>query len=130
MRPVDADKMINFECIMSDGRKCVMLPVEHLSDIPTIETPLAMWRDAASDPPTKGGAYLVCIRAFSSNYYIDVARYTSDLYRVNDYEFCDKKGCPGWYKLDSEYGDYECDVDFWMEAPEFPEFKRKQDGGD
>ena len=36
MRPIDADKIVNFECTLDSGEKYLLLPVAHLSDIPTI----------------------------------------------------------------------------------------------
>lgn len=78
------------------------------------------WRNAKSDPPQKDGKYLVCRCCFDDHKFIDVSYYSTDLYRVNDYEFHDKKGVPGWYQLDSEYGDYvEDDVIYWFD-PELP----------
>ena len=51
--------------------------------------------------------------------YVDIMRYASDLYGIDEYDFCDKKGKAGWYDYDSEWG--YCsrdDVIAWLSLPE------------
>ena len=71
-----------------------------------------------SEKPRKNGAYL-CSARFNDNYIgICIADYADDLYKVDNFDFHDKKGISGWYDYDSEYGYYEMEsVIAWMPLP-------------
>lgn len=65
-----------------------------------------------TEPPKKNGKYLVwwCDE-------VDIANYTDNLYKVDGYDFEDKKRA-GWYEYDSEYGYFELNnVKAWQELP-------------
>lgn len=66
--------------------------------------------------PEKEGdcEYLVTSRSGLS-----ILSFAKDLYRVDEYDFWDKKGVSGWFDYDSEYGYIEADgVIAWMPLPE------------
>lgn len=64
------------------------------------------------EPPKKNGTYLIW---WCND--IVIARYTDNLYEVDEYDFDDKKRA-GWYKYDSEYGYWELEnVKAWQELP-------------
>lgn len=59
-----------------------------------------------------------CLVTFKGGY-VGIMCYASDLYRVDEYDFCDKKGKAGWHDYDSEWGYYSRDdVIAWMPLPE------------
>ena len=59
-----------------------------------------------------------CLVTFEAKY-TDIMCYAQDLYRVDEYDFCDQKGKAGWYVYDSEYGYYSRDdVIAWMPLPQ------------
>lgn len=73
-----------------------------------------------TEPPKKNGKYLVwwCDE-------VDIADYTDNLYKVDGYDFKDKKRA-GWYEYDSEYGYFELDnVKAWQELPS--DYKESED---
>lgn len=58
-------------------------------------------------PPKEEGKYLVTMN-YTTHDTIETAEYSKNLYKVNVYDFYNKKRA-GWYKYDSEYGYYEVD---------------------
>lgn len=59
-----------------------------------------------------------CLVTFKGGY-VGIMYYASDLYRVDEYDFCDEKGMAGWYDYDRELGHYSRDdVIAWMPLPE------------
>jgi hypothetical protein len=51
--------------------------------------------------------------------YVGIMCYASDLYGVDEYDFCDEKGMAGWFDYDRELGHYSRDdVIAWMSLPE------------
>jgi hypothetical protein len=59
-----------------------------------------------------------CLVAFKGGY-VGIMCYAPDLYRVDEYDFCDEKGMAGWYDYDRELGHYSRDdVIAWMYLPE------------
>ena len=71
-----------------------------------------------SETPKKNGRYLVTLK-YSTHKILQIALYSNDLYKVDQYDFFDKKNQPGWYNYDSEYGYYEQnDIIGWTELPE------------
>ena len=71
-----------------------------------------------SKPPKKDGKYLVTIHYINiTRDTIETVNYSKNLYKVNEYDFYDRKRA-GWYNYDSEYGYYEVDsVIAWMPLP-------------
>lgn len=75
------------------------------------------WIPCSERLPEEDGQYYV------TNSYLDVGilNFANDLNASNMYDFLDEEyyGRPGWYKCDSEYGDYKIDdVIAWMPCPE------------
>lgn len=49
----------------------------------------------------------------------EIATYATNLYKIDEYEFADKKNTPGFYGFDGEYGYFEwSDVIAWQPLPE------------
>lgn len=75
-----------------------------------------MWEQG--DPP-KSGKYLVTRNYAANACIVDTAKFTKDLYHLDEYTFYDKKNKSGWYNYDNEYGYYEVDgVVAWQYLPE------------
>ena len=77
-----------------------------------------MWIPCSERLPEKNGDYLCC----SSGMAIITCGFANELYKVDEWDFCDYKGKSkkrGFYDYDSEYGYYEVDnVVAWMPLPE------------
>jgi hypothetical protein len=59
-----------------------------------------------------------CLVTFKGGY-VGIMCYAPDLYRVDKYDFYNKKGKAGWYDYDSECGYYSRDdVIAWLPLPE------------
>ena len=74
------------------------------------------WISVNEKMPEKEGdcEYLVTTRNG-----LDILSFAKDLYKVDEYDFCDKKGVSGWFDYDSEYGYIEIDgVVAWMPLPQ------------
>ncbi len=59
-----------------------------------------------------------CLVTFRGGY-VGIMCYASDLYGVDEYDFCDEKGKAGWFDYDREWG--YCsrdDVIAWLSLPE------------
>lgn len=66
------------------------------------------------EPPKKNGRYLIWW-----NGRVNIANYAEDLYKIDKYDFYNKKGCSGWYQYDSHFGYFELnDVEAWQDPPE------------
>ena len=58
-----------------------------------------------------------CLVTFRGGY-VGIMCYASDLYGVDEYDFCDEKGKAGWYDYDRELGHYSRDdVIAWLPLP-------------
>lgn len=70
-------------------------------------------------PKAKDGEYLVTRRdAIGRPTIVTKRSYAKNLYRVDEFDFHDKKGASGWYDYDSEYGYYiDTNVVAWMPLP-------------
>lgn len=77
--------------------------------------------------PNKNGKYLTIIRGLFGDIYIDIYSFATNLYEIDKYDFAKRKGKPGWYDYDGEYGYFEINnVLAWTDIPEIPEeYKRK-----
>jgi len=80
------------------------------------------WIPCGERLPEKDGAYLVaCDTKSKYNPYVyDVMTFANDLYQIDEYDFCNRKGEKGWFYCDREYGfleDYS--VVAWMPLPEY-----------
>lgn len=64
------------------------------------------------------GTYLVTVNRITSLPKVEIDSFAKDLYKVDEFDFCDKKGKCGWYNYDSEYGYWEDEkVIAWMPLP-------------
>jgi hypothetical protein len=58
-----------------------------------------------------------CLVTFRGGY-VGIMCYASDLYGVDEYDFCDEKGMAGWFDYDRELGHYSRDdVIAWLPLP-------------
>ena len=58
-----------------------------------------------------------CLVTFKGGY-VGIMCYASDLYGVDEYDFCDEKGMAGWFDYDRELGHYSRDdVIAWLPLP-------------
>ena len=74
------------------------------------------WISVKDRMPEHNGKYLT----FSNQGGMDATDFALNLYKVDQYDFEDKKRA-GWYELDNEYGYFEIhDVTHWMPLPEPP----------
>ena len=78
------------------------------------------WTLTKDKMPEKDGKYL-CVKQFHNHYIKDVILYSNDLYKIDSYDFEDKKGIAGFYDYDSEAGFFTRDVLAWMPLPEYKE---------
>lgn len=77
------------------------------------------WIPVKERLPEKDGKYLVTHVVSFQTRMIDVYSYANDLYKIDKYDFWDRKGKSGWYDIDREYGGILLDdVVAWMELPE------------
>lgn len=75
------------------------------------------WVPVSERLPEVDGKYLTTIKVFGSNYN-EIRSFANSLYKIDKYDFSDKKG-HGWYFYDSEYGYIEeTNVIAWMPLPE------------
>lgn len=85
------------------------------------------WIPVSERLPEKEGDYLTTVMGIVSNRY-EILSFTKNLYKVDKYDFPDKKE-PGWYFLDREYGFIEeTDVIAWMPLPEI--YKEESNKGE
>lgn len=63
------------------------------------------WIPVNGTPPKDGQKCLVTIRTIGGrDRFVDIGTYSTNLYDVNMYDFCNKRGVPGWYWYSSEWG--------------------------
>ena len=76
------------------------------------------WIPVDKELPEDGTKCLVT-QKFGRVRHVSKATYACDLYKVNQYDFCDKKNTAGFYYFDDEYGYVEAlGVTAWMPEPE------------
>lgn len=83
------------------------------------------WISVNERLPENDGQYLAVYQSpFGNISYITIENYSSDLYKVDDFDFYEYRGKKhyGWYGYDSEYGNYEVtnNITHWMPLPELP----------
>lgn len=77
------------------------------------------WISCKDKLPEKSGYYLVTVASnFTKDRGVSMAGFHPDLFKVDEYDFANKKGVGGWYDYDSENGHYLVDdVVAWMPIP-------------
>ena len=79
---------------------------------------LSRWNPCSEGDPKEDGRYLCSDKKGD----ISIFCYTSNLYKLDEYDFREfkhKKDKSGWYSYDSEYGYFEVDgVAAWRTLPE------------
>ena len=79
------------------------------------------WISVEKELPEEDGEYLVSAKPILGNNspsYVDVAYFTTDLYGIDEHDFYNKKGVPGFYKYGSEWGIYKVNPIAWRPLPE------------
>lgn len=112
----------DYECIDDDCKDC-----EHKSFFKMAIKALEKhdkyrWHDLTKDPedvPNDKELVLIC-EVIDKKPYYNTATYSTDLYSVDKYDFYDKKGQPGFYDYDGEYGSYTVECHMWkyIDTPE------------
>lgn len=76
------------------------------------------WISVKERLPNKNGQYIT----IGNNKVVEINYWNKNLYKVDNYDFFDKKNKNGFYNYDSEYGHYEVtdSVTHWMPLPESP----------
>ena len=81
------------------------------------------WIPVAERLPDENGKYLTVftLNTIPPSPVIEVSCYAKDLYKIDKYDFHDKKRKHGFYQYDSECGYFEMsDISHWMPLPEPP----------
>lgn len=74
------------------------------------------WHYLPNEKPTEEKEYLCCKEdRFIGKPMFFILSWSNDLYKVDDFDFREKKGVSGFYIYDSEYGFIEWSCDFWKE---------------
>lgn len=74
------------------------------------------WHRTAIEKPIIEKEYLCCKEdRFIGKPIFYILDWSNDLYKVDSFDFADKKGKSGFYIYDSEYGHIEWNCDFWKE---------------
>ena len=78
---------------------------------------MILWIPVSKRNPDKNGRYLVTIDGCMGKY-VELRNFALDLFKVDEFDFHDRKGVSGWYVYDSEWGCYEVDgVVAWLPLP-------------
>lgn len=77
------------------------------------------WISVKDRLPDEDGKYL-CVKDALGTPCVNVCWFSKDLFKVDKYDFFDKKGIRGFYNYSSEWGYYGTDVTHWMPLPELP----------
>ena len=62
------------------------------------------WIPVSGRLPENEQLCLVTKRGFGKTKVVDIATYSTNLYKIDEREFCDEKGKSGWYYYDNEFG--------------------------
>ena len=77
-----------------------------------------MWIPVSERLPEDEQECLITYKGIGG-FHIDLATYSTNLYKVDKYDFHTKKDISGFYGFDTEYGYYEwSDVVAWMPLPQ------------
>lgn len=86
--------------------------------IESLERPKEKWIPVGERLPEDGQACLVTTKGFLDNNCCEITTYSNNLYKIDRFDFYDKKNVSGFYNYDSECGYYEdTDVIAWMPLP-------------
>lgn len=78
---------------------------------------MSEWIPVSERLPKEDGKYLTTVKGIGS-YYNEIRSFAISLYKIDKYDFSDKKGS-GWYFYHYEYGYIEeTNVIAWMPLPE------------
>lgn len=56
---------------------------------------------------------------YNKKYFYNTCHFSTNLYEVDDMDFCNENGIAGFYNYDSEWGYYKIsNVKYWMPIPE------------
>ena len=72
------------------------------------------WIPCSERMPEEEKDYLIAHK-WADHVYYSVEEYASDLYEVEEFDFADKKGIPGFYHFDDELGYSQVEAVAWME---------------
>ena len=89
-----------------------------------VERDTHRWIPVTERLPEKDGKYLTVhtLNSIPPQPWIEVCWFAKDLYKVDKYDFHDKKKKSGFYQYDSEWGNFErTGISHWMPIPEPPE---------
>ena len=78
------------------------------------------WISVTERLPDENGKYLTVftVNTIPPRPVIEVSCYAKDLYKIDKYDFQDKKKKSGFYQYDSEWGYFEMtDISHWMPMP-------------
>lgn len=81
------------------------------------------WIPVTERLPDENGKYLTVftVNTIPPRPVIEVSCYAKDLYKIDKYDFHDKKRKHGFYQYDSEWGYFEMqDISHWMPLPQPP----------
>lgn len=78
------------------------------------------WIKSSDGLPKKNGRYLCVTKSFNGLRHYEVYGFSKNLYKTSWIDFGDKKGVPGFYGNDGEYGFFVVDcVEAWMPIPKY-----------
>ena len=107
-----------FDSIPMEQTTEILLLRKDLRNLPSAQ-PEQRWIPCSERLPEDGQRCIVTTKGRLSYSYCEIASYSNNLYKVDEFDFYDKKNTSGFYNYDSEYGYYEnTDVIAWMPLPE------------
>ena len=76
--------------------------------------PEPRWIPVTERLPEKEGYYWTVHSYMSGHIGYNIAHFAKDLYKVDEYDFAEWKGVPGFFTIDDEYGYIKVDAIAWM----------------
>ena len=96
----------------------ILYPIRTIENMPSAQ-PEPHWIPCSERLPEDGTDCLVSVRCSKKVVVVDMATYSTDLFRVDKDDFFGNRGESGWYCLSSEYGYCKVlNVIAWMPLPE------------